>query len=341
MSGTVSSGVIRLILAGARRAGADSRLLAQEADLADWALENDGIRFPVAQLGRLWRVAMIRLEDPRLGLGVAAAWQFGALGLMDYLFATAPTLAEACRTAFTYLPLLNSAGSNNVALTEYGAVRCHIHIPDVEVSRMATECSLSLLVHCARHATGRQLAPARVQFAGPAPRSHRYLTESFGTTRVDFGADVPVMTFRQADLALPLLRADPVLARILRGAADEVMTAPERVPRWMDRFRGVLAECVDNQTVHLGVAARRLHVSPRTLQRLLEQEGTTWRAEVETARRERAASMLSAGRSKTQIAAQLGYADARALRRAARRWERDYGTVQRPPRPSARFRGDE
>lgn len=327
MSGTVSSGLIRLILAGARRAGADSRMLAQEADLADWALENDGIRFPLAQLGRLWQVAMTRLEDPRLALDVAATWRFGGLGLMDYLFATAPTLAEAYRTAFTYLPLLNNAGSNNVALTEYGAIRCHIHSPDVEVSRMVTECSLSLLLHRARHATGRQLTPARVQFAGPAPRSHRELAESFGTTRVDFGADVPAMTFRQADLALPLLRADPVLARILRGAADEVMAAPERVPRWLDRFRGVLAECVDNQTVHLGAAARRLHISTRTLQRHLEQEGTTWRAEVDAARRERAASLLSAGRSKTQVAAQLGYADARALRRAARRWEQDRGTV--------------
>jgi AraC-like DNA-binding protein len=338
MSGTVSSVVIRLILAGARRAGADSRLLAQEADLADWALENDGIRFPVAQLERLWQVAMTRLEDPRLGLDVAAAWRFGALGLMDYLFATAPTLAEACRTAFTYLPLLNSPGLNEVALTTWGAVRCHIHSPDVEVSRMATECSFSLLVHCARHATGRQLAPARVQFAGPAPRSHRYLTESFGTPLVDFGADVPAMTFRQADLALPLLRADPILARILRGAADEVMVAPEQVPRWVDRFREVLAECVDNQTVHLGIAARRLHISPRTLQRFLEQEGTTWRAEVEAVRRERAARLLSTGHSRAQVAAQLGYADARALRRATRRWERDCGTVQRPS--ASRSRGN-
>ena len=327
MSGTVSSGVIRLILAGARRVGAESRLLAQEAGLADWALENNGIRFPVAQLERLWQVAMTRVEDPRLGLGVAAAWQFGALDLMDYLFATAPTLAEAYRTAFTYLPLLNNAGSINVALTEYGAVCCRIHSPDVEVSRMATECELSLLLHRARHATGRQLAPARVQFAGPAPRSHRDLSESFGTTRVDFGADVPAMTFRQADLSLPLLRADPILARILRGAADEVMAAPEQVPRWVDKFRGVLANCVDNQTVRLGVAARRLHISPRTLQRLLEKEGTTWRAEVERARRERAAILLGAGRSKAQVAAQLGYADDRALRRATRRWERDCGTV--------------
>src|SRR5579864_6304764 len=119
MSGTASAGLIRLILAGARRAGADSRLLAQEAALADWALEDDGMRFPVAQLGKLWQVAATRVEDPWLGLDVAATWRLGALGVIDYIFATAPTLAEAYRTAFTYLPLLNDAGANNVGLTEY------------------------------------------------------------------------------------------------------------------------------------------------------------------------------------------------------------------------------
>ena len=320
MSGTASAGLIRLILAGARRAGADSRLLAQEAALADWALEDDEMRFPVAQLGKLWQVAATRVEDPWLGLDVAATWRFGALGVIDYIFATAPTLAEAYQTAFTYLPLLNDAGANNVGLTEYGTIRCRISSPDPEVSRMASECSLMLLLHRARHATGRPLAPARVQFAGRAPRSHRNLAEAFGTTRIDFGADVTAMTFPQADLAAPLLRADPVLARILRGAATEAMATPERVPRWMDRFRDVLAECVDDRTAHLSVAARRLHLSPRTLQRLLEQEGTTWRAEVDAVRRERAAGLLGSGHSKAQVAAALGYADARALRRAALRW---------------------
>jgi Arabinose-binding domain of AraC transcription regulator, N-term/Helix-turn-helix domain len=323
MSGTVSSGLIRFILAGARRVGGDSRLLAREADLADWALADNEIRFPVAQLGRLFQVAATRLDDPWLSLDVAANWRLGALGLMDYIFATAPTLAEAFRTAFRYLPLVNNAGGNNVALTEQGAIRCHLNAPDPEVGRMVLECSLGVLLHRARQATGLPLAPARVQFAGPAPRTHRRLAEAFGTTRLDFGAHVTAMTFRQADLALPLLRADPNLARILHGVADATMAAPERVPRWLDRFRGVLAECVDNQTALLGVAARRLHISPRTLQRLLEHEGTTWRAEVDAARRERAARLLRAGHSKTRVAAQLGYADARALRRAVQRWTRD------------------
>jgi hypothetical protein len=43
---------------------------------------------------------------------------------------------------------------------------------------------------------------------------------------------------------------------------------------------------------------------------------------VDAARRERALRLLATGVSKPGVAARLGYSDARALRRAARRWSR-------------------
>jgi AraC-like DNA-binding protein len=190
------------------------------------------------------------------------------------------------------------------------------------VNTIATEFALAALLQRARRATGLPVTPVRMTFAHPAPSSYRELAETFGTERIDFDAEVSTMTFGQRDLHLPLVRADPVLARILRGRADIELSEPERVPEWIVRFRQVLAECLDERTPLLGAAARRMTVSPRTLQRLLEREGTTWRAEVDAARREQAARLQRTGLSKSQAAARLGYSDVRALRRAARRWER-------------------
>jgi AraC-like DNA-binding protein len=167
------------------------------------------------------------------------------------------------------------------------------------------------------------VAPRQVAFSGRAPRSHGDLAWAFGTRRIDFGTGISTMTFSRADLDLPLRRADPELARILRGVGDARLAVPERVPRWIDRFRQVLGECLDDQAMLLSVAARRLHVSPRTLQRLLEREGTSWRSEVDAARSERAARLQGTGVTPSQVASRLGYSDARALRRAVRRWERE------------------
>ena len=93
------------------------------------------------------------------------------------------------------------------------------------------------------------------------------------------------------------------------------------VPRFSDSLSQVLAECLDDQALLLSAAARRMTVSPRTLQRLLQSHGTTWRAEVDAFRRARAARLRGKGLSNSQVAMRLGYSDARALRRATVRWE--------------------
>ena len=61
-------------------------------------------------------------------------------------------------------------------------------------------------------------------------------------------------------------------------------------------------------------------MSPRTLQRRLEEEGTSWRGEADALRRKQA-RLAGERLSRADVAAFLGYSDARALRRAARRWD--------------------
>jgi AraC-like DNA-binding protein len=325
MSGTVNGALVRLVLSGAQRHGADPAVLAREAALPVWALGDDELRFPTAQLARLWQVTAAHLGDPRIGLHIAAGWRLGDCHLFDYLFDTAATLGEAFSVGLDYAPLVNSAGVNDAALTDSGAagtIHYQVRHPGPHASAIATEFVLGSALQRARQATGRPVTPTRVAFAGAAPRSHGELAEVFGTSRIDFGAEVSSITLSRADLDVPLRRADPVLAQMLRRIADARLATPERVPQWIDRFRDVLGECLDDQDIALSAAALRLHVSPRTLQRLLEREGTTWRTEVDAARREQAAKLRQAGATSSQAASRLGYSDARSLRRAARRWQR-------------------
>ncbi|HVJ94471.1 MAG TPA: helix-turn-helix domain-containing protein, partial [Labilithrix sp.] len=77
----------------------------------------------------------------------------------------------------------------------------------------------------------------------------------------------------------------------------------------------------------LGVAdvARRVHMSARTLQRRLQNEGTSWGEIVDDLRRTRARELASAGASDKEIAMLLGFSDPSALARARRRWSRASG----------------
>jgi AraC-like DNA-binding protein len=118
---------------------------------------------------------------------------------------------------------------------------------------------------------------------------------------------------------------ESLLDRRLRDVLDlvrAVREAPRRADGWADAVRDVIREQLARPAVSLQLAARTLAVSARTLQRRLADEGTSWRAEVDAARRDRAALLLRHGTTAEVTAARLGYSDSRALRRALRRWDR-------------------
>ena len=119
----------------------------------------------------------------------------------------------------------------------------------------------------------------------------------------------------------------PVLQHYLTGSPSGHPGAPAT---WHERFQLLLAEVIEDGNPSLAALARRLAVSPRTLQRQLAAHGTTWRAELDAARRYRAEQARNSGPlNLTSLARRLGYADPRSARRALRRWD------DRPGAPSA------
>jgi AraC-like DNA-binding protein len=114
------------------------------------------------------------------------------------------------------------------------------------------------------------------------------------------------------------------LVDAVRGAdAPHRPRTSARDDTWTGAVREILSGELDRPAISLRDAARTLAVSVRTLQRRLIDEGTTWRAEVDAARKERAAQLLAQGATTALTAAQVGYSGSRALRRALRRWGRE------------------
>ena len=327
---TISAVAPRLVLDAMQRMGADSASLARQAGLHARVLDGNGARVPVAQMGRLWQLGSAELADPRLGLHVADQWRHGQLGLWDYLFDTAATLGESLTVGYRYIGIVNSAGGSDFTLTTEadGVSIRHQKAPgiDPDVGALISEFAVGLFVRHAEWVTGRPIAPLHVVFPAAARARRRELAVRFGP-RIDFGADATAVTFAREDLGLRLPRADLGLAGILRDYAAG-MAAQVTTTTWIDHFRQFLGSHLDDHDLSLPSAARRLAMSPRTLQRRLEHEGTTWRGELDAARRGHAARLAGDRVPSTAIAASLGYSDARALRRAVRRWNTSRASSQ-------------
>jgi AraC-like DNA-binding protein len=315
---TAHVSVARLVLAGLAGEDGDCGALARQADLPACVLAGDSDRVPAGCLSRLWRLGLAGTNDPCLGVKAASQWRFGRLHLMDYLFVAAATLAEAITGLVRYSALLNTA-ANEVRLSD-ATVSYQVRSGDPDVDAVASQFALGVVLSLARHAVGREVRPLRLRLVSAAPSRYRELADRFGVHRIEFGAERSTMTLAAADLSLPLPGADAPLAAVLREHAVGVIAAQAAASIWADGLRQFIAAHLADDGLSLPAAARRLALSPRSLQRRLQEEGTTWREILDTARRDRAAVLLPGGLSRTAVAARLGFSDARALRGALRRW---------------------
>src|SRR5262249_54085273 len=76
---------------------------------------------------------------------------------------------------------------------------------------------------------------------------------------------------------------------------------------WTQAVREFLSVELDRPAVSLRAASCALAVSARTLQRRLADEGTTWREQIDAARKERATQLLRQGTTSDLTALQVGY----------------------------------
>jgi AraC-like DNA-binding protein len=316
-----SSKMVHYLLGAAAAGGADGPRLARDAGLPRWILQQDDAMISPHYALRLWELAEHALDDPQLVITFAEHFQTGALDLYDYLFTTAPRLLDGMRLSSQYLHLLTTNARLEIeSETEREVTYSYQYlVADGRGADLALQFALSIFCARARAGTGRPVVPVRIAFRQRAPRSHRGFSEAFGTARVDFDAPVTTFTFRTRDLDLPMLGADPALARILARYAAMLPVPPE--PTWHGHFRLLLTKALDDGSASLSGMARRMAVSPRTLQRCLAEHGTTWRSELDAARQSRARQFRDD--NPAGLALHLGYSHSRSARRAVRRWTPD------------------
>ncbi|MGW4242148.1 AraC family transcriptional regulator ligand-binding domain-containing protein [Nocardia sp. NPDC004722] len=319
--GTVPARTAAPIYSTAVRIGVPSELLRGIPGLNVGLFDEELVRIPSGAVWQAWQL-IDEIGGAGVGPAISAATERGCFGVWDYLFSNAPTLAEGLRTVHEFRPLVASPAVGGAIIVdgglltvrENGALRPETIIPARE------EFTLALMLRRIREATGEPLVPIRVRFTQDAPRVHKHLVEVFGTRRIEFGAPYAEMSFLDAaDLPTD---GDPHQARMHRHYAEMLMSSFRIAGDWRSTLHIAIHESMLRGETDLRWVADRLAVGPRTIQRRLQEQGTTWRDELEAVRYEHAVNLLrNTDLPVSSVAARLGYSDARALRRAFLRWK--------------------
>ncbi|WP_143065884.1 AraC family transcriptional regulator ligand-binding domain-containing protein [Streptomyces sp. CC53] len=339
---TTSSSLARVYVAAARLLHVPPEGYVGLLGLAPEHLNDDMCRTPTSTVVRLAELATARAPWTMLSLALAKESRFGALGAWDYLVPSAPTPLEGLRDASDCFASVGDPSTDALGISEDGRQITvgHVNQADVayEAGNAISAYALGVYLQRLSSALQRDLAPLRVTLAAETPRRHDSLIELFGTRAIEFEAPVSSLTFLASDLESPNPAAQPGLSAVLKRHAEQTLAASVPLHGWLDLFRATLASAYEESTPTLAAVARRMAAGTRTVQRRLEEHGTTWNGELDSLRRSHVTRLLrGTGLGVERVAARSGYADARALRRGVKRW---YGTppaaLRRGPLPRAR-----
>jgi AraC-like DNA-binding protein len=172
-----------------------------------------------------------------------------------------------------------------------------------------------------RMALGFHWCPLAVEFAGPAPSTDAEHRRLFGCS-VRFEAALSAIVIDRSALALRMREPDPALNGILERHAAMLVGQLGTETDLEGRTRRAILIGLRDTDVLIASTARRLGMSPRTLQRRLQDAGQSYDELLEATRRELARRYLGdATLSIQEVAHLLAFGDLRGFYRAFRRWE--------------------
>jgi AraC-like DNA-binding protein len=187
------------------------------------------------------------------------------------------------------------------------------------VGRFVHELALAYAVHQLREGAG-DVRPLRVWFAHARPPEVRPLQAFFGTDDLAFGGEDSGLAFGRSELDRAMLRPDRHAVETFGQLVDADVRAHPPAQSLSARVEAHLASSLPQDT-DVADVARAMHMSARTLQRRLEQEGTRFTEVLDRARLQLARRLLADARvTLTDVAYRVGFADLATFSRAFKRW---------------------
>lgn len=303
--------------------GGDGAGLLGHYRLTSEATLDDNALVPAATVGRVLETAASRLDCPDFGLRLAQRQDISILGPLAVAIENSPTMGDAldCASSFLFMhsPVLSVSrlpdpeGQAGVVGLLYESTA-----PTAQMSPQVVDLGLGvfhriiLLLHGGRYG----LRSAHLPHA-PLAAVDRYT--GFFDADVRFNRDAAVLRVPTALISTPLRDRDNILRTIAIDYLDSHFADQGRTVTM--QVRDALARSLGTTPIRIGPIARVLRVHPRTLQRHLAAEGTTFEAVLDDVRRDAAHRLLTrTDLPLSQVAAMTGFSEQSTLTRAARRW---------------------
>lgn len=318
----IRSAGLRGFRAAVAELGGDAEAFARTAGLPVAALDADDLLVEDIAMAATLEVAANALQCPDLGLRIARRQDLGMLGPLALAIQNSSTVGEALECTERYLFVHAQSLSLAVEEDPYGApgvVALRYGVPAGLIAPIqGTDLGLGFLHRATVALVGGPygLRSVELPYDPPAPLA---VYERFFGVAVRPGRAAALLRVPATLAARPLHGGDDALRRL--ALAFLAQSGPGGGPEVSPRVRAIVGQSLGTGVPTVSGAAHLLSMHPRTLQRRLADEGTSFGAILDDARRDEARRYLTTtDLPMTQIAAAVGLAEQSTFTRACRRW---------------------
>jgi len=284
------------------------------------ALNDPDARFAQDGMTRLWQRAVEITGNPAIGLNLAKVMRPGAMHVVGYALMSSSTLRDSFQRLVRYQRIIAEGADLQFGSTNRGALlTLAIHGDQLPPARQSADGSLASTLAFCRWLTGKPLVPIEVYFRGPPPADIEPYQAAFQAP-LRFNAEYHGMLIRHVDVDIALPTANAELAQLHdRFAGDYLARFSDS--RVAHQARQVICRLLPQGEPRRETVAQSLHLSERSLQRRLDEEGTSFQQLLDDTRRTLAEQYLArADLALLEVAYLLGFADPSNFFRAFKRW---------------------
>jgi AraC-like DNA-binding protein len=288
--------------------------------LAPARLETPLVALSFAEFRQLVLDALALTREPALALLIGSRLQANTHGILGYAAMSGGSIREVVGLLEKFIGL--RANLLVVSHEETGdEMRVHFAeaLPLGDIQRPVFEAVVMAIKNMLDFITMGSCQVRVVAIAAPSAGNEAIAATLFGCP-VQYGATWTGFALPLSVVDQPLRMADPAAFQEAARLCAHELEQRHGLESLAARVRQLMLQ-TQGDFPSLQVTARFLHLTPRTLHRRLEAEGTSFRSIQEEVRHMLALEYLKAGRlSLQEIAYALGYTEMANFRRAFRRW---------------------
>jgi AraC-like DNA-binding protein len=310
--------------------GLDARAILQQAMLSPELVTQARATLTTVQYFALWRAIEAASDDPALGLRIGAATLSEISDVASMAALHSANLGDALQKLARYKRLtcpedISIEEEGGVAAISFRWMLAEGHAPPLLIDAI-----FASMLALAQRGVGERVMPRRVELTRRPQHAGMYSRHFGGEVRFNAGQDR--LVFDQGDLARPFLSYSEDRLATLMPSLESALREQNESLTLHDQVRHVLARGMRGEPQRMAEIASVLQLSPRTLQRRLNEMGTSYQDVLNQVRRDTARHLLDATDLDTgEIAFLLGFEELNSFTRAFRQWEGQ--TPQRWRRP--------